>query len=646
MQDTQKLGDIFTTILYSSVYQVKPFEKTDLSYTITDDFVLTLEQETKLRKDCAEKGIDLIVTRESSGATTLEFRNVKVEAKADGTGYVANVSFQVSPKNSASGSIATGTGFTMDGAKIQNVQIPSVTVPTNRKLVAYTVNGQLYKLVEVKDGEAVPVPETDLATWTAPDSPTAAYTTVDVTTATEYTIKWVLPTTGVKAGSSIQDTTAKFGVAITPPVEAAKAAAGDGYGFTGWTTAVPSTMPAYNMTVTASYHQHKWGETYTTGDCVSGISTHKICSVCGTDVVTETTDTHQHHYVTVFSDTGSGSVELERMVCDVCGHSEEQHITYKVCYGSKGQTVLNLNRYYNEEIQNGEVKDSQNNASVVGIRYYIGSSYANKNLTVYRLDDNGSVLSTYQPKLENGYLIFDANHFSTYMIDETGSNKQPANPVTQAELSDLANSSDASVTALSVTEAGIGTFSADTHSYTCSVGSSISSITIAVTTADKNAVVAIQTTDSDPAVNSVERNTETGVTTGTISLDNSSKTITILVTAPDGTATQTYTITVTPETETADYVVKYVSSTDTSTTVSLKNNTQSASSLVFVVAAYNKDGKMIAVNTTEKELSPAETVDLSVTYAANAGVKSVKAFVMQQGTFALMREAWSMQIAA
>ena len=99
-------------------------------------------------------------------------------------------------------------------------------------------------------------------------------------------------------------------------------------------------------------------------------------------------------------------------------------------------------------------------------------------------------------------------------------------------------------------------------------------------------------------------------------------------------------------TEIDDYAVKYVSNTNTSTTVSLKNNTQSTSSLVFIVAAYNKDGKMIAVNTSEKDLASSETINLTVTYAANAGVKTVKAFVVMKETLVPMREAWSRQLAA
>ena len=99
-------------------------------------------------------------------------------------------------------------------------------------------------------------------------------------------------------------------------------------------------------------------------------------------------------------------------------------------------------------------------------------------------------------------------------------------------------------------------------------------------------------------------------------------------------------------TEIDDYAVKYVNSTDTSTTVSLKNNSQSTSALVFIVAAYNNDGKMIADKTLEKNLASSETIDLTVTYAANAGVTKVKAFVVMKGTLAPMREAWSMQIAA
>jgi hypothetical protein len=94
------------------------------------------------------------------------------------------------------------------------------------------------------------------------------------------------------------------------------------------------------------------------------------------------------------------------------------------------------------------------------------------------------------------------------------------------------------------------------------------------------------------------------------------------------------------------YSVKYVSATTTGTTVSLTNNTSSVSSVVFIVAAYNGDGKMIATNTMEKDMAVSESINLTVSYKATDNVSVVKAFVVQKGTMTPLREAGTKEMAA
>ena len=95
-----------------------------------------------------------------------------------------------------------------------------------------------------------------------------------------------------------------------------------------------------------------------------------------------------------------------------------------------------------------------------------------------------------------------------------------------------------------------------------------------------------------------------------------------------------------------DYAVKFVNSTTTSTTVSLTNNTLAASSVVFIIAAYNSDGKMIAVNTVDKSVASGESINLTISYKESDNAYCVKAFVVQAGTMTPLREAPSRKIAA
>ena len=95
-----------------------------------------------------------------------------------------------------------------------------------------------------------------------------------------------------------------------------------------------------------------------------------------------------------------------------------------------------------------------------------------------------------------------------------------------------------------------------------------------------------------------------------------------------------------------NYSVMYVSATATSTTVSLTNNTSSVSSIVFIVAAYNGNGKMIATKTMEKDMAVSESINLTVSYKATDNASVVKAFVVQKGTMTPLREAWTKEMAA
>jgi uncharacterized repeat protein (TIGR02543 family) len=77
-----------------------------------------------------------------------------------------------------------------------------------------------------------------------------------------------------------------------------------------------------------------------------------------------------------------------------------------------------------------------------------------------------------------------------------------------------------------------------TTSYTASVANNITSITVTPTATDTNATITVNTTP-----------VASGSVSGAISLNVGENTITIVVTAEDGTTTKTYTVTVTRETE-------------------------------------------------------------------------------------------------
>ncbi len=99
-----------------------------------------------------------------------------------------------------------------------------------------------------------------------------------------------------------------------------------------------------------------------------------------------------------------------------------------------------------------------------------------------------------------------------------------------------AASTDAMLSTLALSGIDIGTFAAGTTSYSASVGNAVASTQVTVAANDAGASVTIA--DGSGSTDGTSRN---------VSLAEGSNTITVTVTAEDGTTTQTYTVTVTRE---------------------------------------------------------------------------------------------------
>lgn len=92
----------------------------------------------------------------------------------------------------------------------------------------------------------------------------------------------------------------------------------------------------------------------------------------------------------------------------------------------------------------------------------------------------------------------------------------------------------------------------------------------------------------------------------------------------------------------SDYRLTLSESSATSATVSLTNLTDNGASLVYVLAAYSSDGRMVAYSTvTETALAPSGSTSLTVAYAAEDAVTTVRAYVLDAATKAPLRPSWT-----
>ena len=414
VNDTSNLSKIFSKILYSSVYEINTFDKVTLVNTISKEFTLTLEQEKEMRENLTStfgiKNEDISVIRNEDGTTTVKFANVRATKvyNADGSSYYsATVSFNVSANEEtlAGGKFETNTGDSyaeMGGVNIGSFVIPTVNVEQNRNIVVFTINGVVYRIDEVNLGDNVIAPESDLAKWNISEgalvTENCAYFEASEVSDAKYTITWI------SEGKQEVHVYA-YGSTIIAPEASEK----EGYNFVKWSSAVPVTMPANDMTFIAVYaekHDHEFNVDRKYGDCESGIVTVSVCA-CGETKET-ISDPVPHTGEAVVSKTNNGTL-IERINCTECGKYVEQNLTYKVSYSQGWKTtVLDLTLYENEVAVQPD--------GTMKIMFQVGD-YADKNYTVYRIDENGTT-TKYTPEKKNGYLIFDVDHFSIYVITE------------------------------------------------------------------------------------------------------------------------------------------------------------------------------------------------------------------------------------
>ncbi|MFB5761966.1 cadherin-like beta sandwich domain-containing protein [Paenibacillus medicaginis] len=144
---------------------------------------------------------------------------------------------------------------------------------------------------------------------------------------------------------------------------------------------------------------------------------------------------------------------------------------------------------------------------------------------------NGTEVTSGSASGEISLSVGSSNTITVVVTAQDGTTKQ-----TYTVTVTRASSSKAELSGLTLSSGSLSpVFASDTTSYTASVANSVGSITVTPTVSDSNATVTVNGTE-----------VTSGSASGEISLGvGSSNTITVVVTAQDGTTKQTYTVTVT-----------------------------------------------------------------------------------------------------
>lgn len=390
------LVENFSKIAEESTIIRSDFDDVTLIDTVSKAFTLTSKQENQLRVDAIEKlGVtndDITITRFNDGTTQVTIKHItpkKVE-NGDDIRFVIDFSFSVTANENAlvAGSYVTNTdnAGVIVGVKDvyeNNFAVPSDNVEEAEGVIYFNINGITYHVLRVHAGDKIEQPEIDLegkytfSGWDLPDEITfdGGKYTVDATlTQTAYTVTWVM------GDETVTDTYNCGDVIAVPSVKNNS----NGDEFASWDKEIPTTMPAKDLTFTASYtkHVHEWVTSTTTSEM------------------------DQTAYANVY--------------CKKCGASPEQSLSYTIISESgRMQQSQELNL-----VDANDIKINVDGSITISLPVPNSMRYA-RTIKVYRTEADGSKTDLKATR-SGSYVTFTTDHFSEYTLfavyecDETG----------------------------------------------------------------------------------------------------------------------------------------------------------------------------------------------------------------------------------
>ena len=440
---TDALNDVFRTITTESLSHTAPFDNVTLIKTLSPYVTLTAPQEETLRIDVIRQyGVSndqISVTRDEQGRTQIRIDGLTPYEVTDAEG---NVSYEVAieffaslnENAAAAGTYAVDTddsGIMLGGDAVgyeAAFGTNELTLSAKKTRYIFTINGEVYEIAEGSTVSAA-VPETDFAAdwqfsgWNTTGVSNANGTIIDATL-----VKAPRTVTWHTADGDVQQIYTE-GQFLTPPEVADRA---DGSKFLSWDKSLPTVMLDQDLEFTAVYgpHIHRYNAELTTkATCTTdGLLTYTC--MCG-DVYTEPVAAIGHNYEAITA-TGDSDPNRCTFVCTNCGDRYEYALNYKV----EERTYYGSRTLYEFALTDDDLETGMQPDGSIDVRVPLNEFQGTARNVKVRRYVNG-VWENVPAKIEDGFLVITADHFTPYEVqftfdcNETGNHSWNSGTVTK-----------------------------------------------------------------------------------------------------------------------------------------------------------------------------------------------------------------------
>ena len=223
----------------------------------------------------------------------------------------------------------------------------------------------------------------------------------DMTITAKWTVNQYTITFDTNGGSDVASITQDYGTDITAPANPTRI----GYTFAGWDVAIPATMPAEDMTITAKWNINRYTITFNTD---GGNVIEPITQDYGTAIEAPADPTKEGHTFTGWDTEIPATMPAENMTITATWQVNTYHISFR----DRQVELVSADLEYGTEINVPIIKDEDNNGY-----HFIGWSETE--------DGDVIVLTTMPARDLTLYARWSANEY-TITFDTDGGTEIPA----------------------------------------------------------------------------------------------------------------------------------------------------------------------------------------------------------------------------